>query len=138
MRKVVFFSFVMLIAFIFSISFLATQVEAKHQVSKASKKSPALSAIVAKNKRSTTISFSNLSTVKSVSYTLVYNTSDKGQQGASGSLKVGKRTSESRKLLFGTCSSKVCTYHKGVNDIKISADFLLKTGGVVSFEKSFK
>lgn len=140
MRKIAGLLVVLAFLFSFSTVVFVPQVEAKHKASHgaASKKSPALSATVAKNKRSIYAVFSNLSTVKSVTYTLTYDTADKGQQGASGTIKVGKSASEARTLLFGTCSGKVCTYHKGVNNIKLSADFTLKTGGVVSYEKSFK
>lgn len=101
-------------------------------------KRPGLTASVAKNRLSVGASFTNLTNVKSISYELTYSSS-KGPQGAGGTIKVGTKSKNlSRKLLLGTCSGKVCTYHKNVKDIKLSVDFKLKTGGVVSYEKKLK
>lgn len=138
MQKIASLLLILVLLFSFSLSVFVSPIEAKHKAGHGTKKSPTLSASVAKNRRSIYASFLNLSTVKSVSYTLTYDTSDKGPQGASGSIKVGKSASAARTLLFGTCSGRVCTYHRGVKNIKLSADFILKTGGVVSYEKSFK
>jgi len=137
MKKLI--SLLIIVCLLFSVSlvFPQAQVEAKHKAGYGTKKGPTLYASVAKNRRSIYATFSNISTVKSISYTLIYDT-DRGSQGASGTIKVGKTNSAARTLLFGTCSNRVCTYHKGVKNIKLSADFTLKTGGVVSYEKSFK
>ena len=100
-------------------------------------KSPSLSASVAKNKRSMAVTFSNLTNVKTIKYQLTYN-SNKGAQGAGGSIKVAKNTKTlSRTLLFGTCSHGVCSYHSNLKNIVLSVDFVLTTGGVVSYEKKF-
>ncbi|MBI4029543.1 MAG: hypothetical protein HY376_04230 [Candidatus Blackburnbacteria bacterium] len=104
----------------------------------AKSKSPTVSASVAKNRKSASATFSNLTNVKTVRYMLTYN-SKSGPQGASGTIKVKPGTrSLSRSLLFGTCSKNVCTYHKNVTGVKLSVDFTLKSGGVVSFEKKLK
>ncbi|OGY10513.1 MAG: hypothetical protein A3D26_00235 [Candidatus Blackburnbacteria bacterium RIFCSPHIGHO2_02_FULL_44_20] len=101
-------------------------------------KSPTFSASRPKNKLSVQASFANLSKVKSISYELTYG-SAKGPQGAGGTIKVGPTNKTlSRKILLGTCSGKVCTYHKDVKNIKLSVAFKLKSGGVVSYERTIK
>jgi len=101
-------------------------------------KSPSVSASVAKNRRSMSASFLNIKNVKKISYQLTYD-SNKGPQGAGGTINVPKnKNSLSRTLLFGTCSKNVCTYHKNLKNIKLSADFTLKSGGVISYEKKLK
>lgn len=127
--------FTLLAACVLSLSltfFLSSGAEAKHQTS--SGKSPKLSASLAKNKLSVSANFSNLANVKTITYQLTYD-SNKGAQGAAGTIKVGKLKSTSRKLLLGTCSGKVCSYHRDVNNIALSVDFNLKSGGVISYEK---
>lgn len=94
-------------------------------------KNPAVSAKMAKNKRTVSASFSNLTNVKSVSYQLTYS-STKGNQGAGGTVTVGKSKSLSRTLTVGTCSNKVCTYHQGVKGAKLAVTFKLKSGGSIS------
>lgn len=112
-------------------------VSAKHRSKKARGGNPTVVASLAKNKLSVLASFSNLGNVKAVSYELTYN-SAKGPQGAGGTIKTGKQKRASRKLLLGTCSGKVCTYHKGARNIKLAVDFTLKSGGVVSYEKTVR
>jgi hypothetical protein len=128
---ITFFSF--LIAF--SV-FVANSTTANAKSSPA--KRPGLTASVAKNRLSVATTFTNLSNVKSISYELTYS-SAKGPQGAGGTIKVGTNSKNlSRKLLLGTCSGKVCTYHKNVKNIKLSVDFKLNSGGVISYEKNLK
>jgi len=113
------------------------QVSAKHTTS-APKGSPKVQASVAKNRLSVQTSFTNLSNAKSITYSITYDTS-KGAQGAGGKIKLKSGQKRlSRKLLFGTCSGKVCTYHKNVKNIKLSVDFTLKSGGIVSYEKTLR
>lgn len=113
---------------------LASPAFAKH--SSGGSRNPTFSAVKARNSLSITGSFRNLTNVKSISYQLTYD-SNKGPQGAGGTIKVGKYKSLSRKLLFGTCSGRVCTYHRDVRNTVFSVDFNLKSGGVVSYEKKF-
>lgn len=132
MRKL----FVLLVACLLSLTLtlsLSSPAEAKHKAGHGSK-SPTFSAVRAKNKLSVTASFGNLLNVKSIAYQLTYD-SAKGPQGAGGTIKVGKSKALSRKLLFGTCSGRVCTYHNSVKNAVLSVDFNLKSGGVVSYEK---
>ncbi len=101
-------------------------------------KSPTTSGTLAKNKLSVTANFSNLTNVKTVKYRLVYDASN-GKQGASGTIKVASKNKNlSRKLLLGTCSKNVCTYHKSVKNIKLSVDYTLKSGGIISYTKTIK
>ncbi len=98
-------------------------------------KAPAVSASIAKNKRTVGVTFSNLANVKSIKYKLTYN-SNKGAQGAQGTIKVAKKSkSLSRSLTLGTCSNKVCSYHTNIKNAKLTIDFTTTSGGVVSFEK---
>lgn len=94
-------------------------------------KNPAVSASMAKNKRTVSANFSNLTNVKSVSYQLTYS-STKGNQGAGGTVNVGKSKSLSRTLTLGTCSGRVCTYHQGIKNGKLNVTFKLKSGGSIS------
>lgn len=101
-------------------------------------KSPSVSASVLKSRKSLSTTFLNLSNTKTITYNLTYD-SLKGKQGARGTIKVKPNTKTlSRSILFGTCSKKVCTYHKNIKNIKLSVDFTLKNGGIVSYEKSLK
>ena len=124
--------FLFLVVCTLSLLFFTSGAEAKHKAS--SGKGPGLSASLAKNKLSVSASFSNLTNVKTITYQLTYD-SNKGQQGAAGTIKTGKLKSTSRKLLLGTCSGRVCSYHRDVSNIRLSVDFNLKSGGVVSYEK---
>ncbi|MEK7521315.1 MAG: hypothetical protein AAB599_00725 [Patescibacteria group bacterium] len=102
------------------------------------KKSPTVSGSLAKNKLSVSANFSNLTKVKSFTYSLTYDASN-GQQGAGGTVKVSKKNKKlSRKILLGTCSKNVCTYHRNVKNLKLSVDFKLKSGGMVSYEKKIR
>lgn len=56
----------------------------------------------------------------SLEYELIYNT-DKGVlQGVPGSVDLGGKSSLTRDLTLGTCSSGVCRYDKGVKDITLT------------------
>lgn len=126
-----------LLAFLaFTFSSLLLAQPALAQKSSAGSKSPAVQASIARNRKSVLVSFSNLTNTKTIRYTLTYN-SNGGPQGASGTIKAKKKTrSLSRRLLFGTCSKNVCTYHKNVSNVKLNADFTLNSGGILSFEKN--
>ncbi|MBI4059145.1 hypothetical protein HY404_02810 [Candidatus Microgenomates bacterium] len=96
-------------------------------------KNPSAGITLSKNKLSVIINFANLTNVKSFKYTLTYD-STKGAQGVSGTVKP-KGATLARTLLLGTCSKKVCVYHKGVKNIKLNVDFTLKNGGSISYTK---
>ena len=121
---------VLFLSLIFAFSLAVFPAEAASKV-----KNPAVSASMAKNKRTVGANFSNLTNVKSISYQLTYS-STKGNQGAGGTITVGKNTKLSRTLTLGTCSGKVCTYHQGIKNGKLNVTFKLKSGG--SITKSVK
>lgn len=128
----------LLLSILLSVTLLVSAAQtafAKHN--KSGGKSPTVSASRAKNKLSVLAAFSNLASVKSISYNLTYD-SARGPQGAGGTISKVKGSELSRRLLLGTCSGKVCTYHKDVGNIKLSVDFTLKSGGVISYEKNIK
>ena len=78
--------------------------------------------------------FSNLDIASSVSYSLTY--SSRGiQEGAGGSLTDLSGT-QTRELLFGTCSSGVCRYHKNPKNAHFTVTTALQNGKKVS--KVFK
>lgn len=62
--------------------------------------------------------FGNLKGVKSVSYTLYYQGNGIGQ-GVDGSFKPGSKTSWSKDLFLGTCSSGVCIRHKNIKNVNL-------------------
>ncbi|OGY08091.1 MAG: hypothetical protein A2782_03700 [Candidatus Blackburnbacteria bacterium RIFCSPHIGHO2_01_FULL_43_15b] len=133
MQKSALIFFLLLFSF-----FLLVQPSVAQAEPSTKSKSPTVSASVAKNRKSAYVTFSNLTSVKTVRYMFTYD-SKGGPQGASGTIRLKSRTKTlSRRLLFGTCSKNVCTYHKNVTNIKLSVDFTLKSGGVVSFEKKLK
>lgn len=71
--------------------------------------------------------FSNLNKVRSVTYTLIYQTDGK-DEGVSGSIDSSSGNSTSRELLFGTCSSGVCRYHPNISNMKLEVTLQLMTG----------
>lgn len=94
---------------------------------------PGVSATLAKNKRFVAVSFNNLSAVKTISYSLTYN-STRGAQGVSGTIKP-KSSIINRTLLLGTCSRNICVYHQKVRSLNLNVDFTLKRGGMISYSK---
>lgn len=117
------------LALTLSLTFFPSSILASHS------RTPAVAATLAKNRLSVNASFLNLRNVAQVKYQLTYD-SNKGPQGAGGTIRVGRRNKSLwRRLLLGTCSGRVCTYHSGVRNIKLSVDFTLRSGGIISYEK---
>lgn len=71
--------------------------------------------------------FGNLQNAKSVSYTLSYETNGKAE-GVSGSVSPSDGNSTTRELLFGTCSTGVCTPHKNIKNMKLEVKSQLTSG----------
>jgi|SRR3989344_3469462 len=72
-----------------------------------------------KNTKQINITFSNLASASKITYELTYKRKG-GQDGAGGSvIPTKKQKSVTKTLLFGTCSARVCTYHKNVSNIKL-------------------
>jgi len=77
-----------------------------------------VSAVRIPTKNSVRAYFSNLRSVKTISYMLTYNSNGVGQ-GVSGSINPGKKLSVSRDLFLGTCSKNVCVRHNNPKNIKL-------------------
>ena len=72
------------------------------------------------------LTLSNLNKVKSVTYTLMYQTNGV-DQGAQGTLDSSSGQSVLRELLFGTCSD-VCRYHSNITNMKLEIITELPSG----------
>ncbi|MDP3998504.1 MAG: hypothetical protein Q8P89_02715 [bacterium] len=72
------------------------------------------------------VNLGNLQNAKSVSYILMYNANgqDEGVGGALSSLE----GTQSRELLFGTCSKNVCRYHTNITSAKLEVTYTLTSG----------
>ena len=73
--------------------------------------------------------FGNLQNAKSVSYTLSYETNGK-PEGVSGTVSPSDGNSATRELLFGTCSTGVCTPHQNIKNMKLEVKIALVSGKV--------
>lgn len=65
------------------------------------------------------LSFNNFSGIDSVSYLFTYNTNGISQ-GAGGTISASNNPTAERQLLFGTCSTSVCTYHYNLTNAKLT------------------
>jgi hypothetical protein len=63
-------------------------------------------------------SFSTFSGIDSVDYSFTY-TGNGVAQGAGGTIRSSNSPTSQRELLFGTCSSGVCTYHNNLTNARI-------------------
>ncbi|MDO8452476.1 MAG: hypothetical protein Q7S79_01865 [bacterium] len=70
--------------------------------------------------------FSNLDAASNVSYSLTY-TSRGIKEGVGGSIPNPSGT-QTRELLFATCSGSVCRYHTGITNAKFTVTTTLKNG----------
>lgn len=102
---------------------------------KAAVSKPTFTASLRKDRRAVIVNFANLNTTTKVSYELTYfgNGLD---QGVVGSIYQKEGNSASRTLLFGTCSKKVCTYHKNIKNAQLKITAKLKSGQ--TYIKTFK
>lgn len=64
------------------------------------------------------LSFLNFTNLESVSYSFTY-TANGTPQGAGGTITAANSPTASRELLFGTCSSGVCTYHYNLSNARL-------------------
>ncbi len=81
------------------------------------------------------INFAGLSNANSVNYSLTYD-SNGIAQGAVGTMMNIAVSSDSRELLFGTCSHGVCRYHTGITNARLVITSKLKSG--ITTRKSYK
>lgn len=73
------------------------------------------------------MSLSGLNNASSVSYSLSYNANGI-PQGVMGTIKPKSSKTETRELLFGTCSKNVCRYHTNISNAKLTITSKLKSG----------
>lgn len=66
--------------------------------------------------------------VTSLSYVVQYDTSNKGTQGALSTVKINGATTFTKVIDFGTCSTKTCVRHEGVNSVEVELDFTTTSG----------
>lgn len=78
------------------------------------------------DRRGVILSLSKLNNAFSVSYQLTY-TSNGIPQGVMGTV-TPVRTTETRELLFGTCSGNVCRYHTNIQNARLVITSKLKSG----------
>lgn len=78
------------------------------------------------DRRALNVYFGNPSKAKSISYILTYRGND-SDQGAMGSVDVAAGNT-TRELLFGTCSTSVCTYHQGISNMRLEVTIELPSG----------
>jgi len=64
-------------------------------------------------------SFSNFNGIESVNYSFTYNTNGV-PQGAGGTIRANNNPTSERELLFGTCSTSVCTYHYNLSGARLT------------------
>lgn len=73
------------------------------------------------------INFSGLTNANSVTYSLSYN-SNGIPQGAMGTISNIITSTDTRELLFGTCSGGVCRYHQNLTNASLVITSKLKSG----------
>jgi hypothetical protein len=81
------------------------------------------------------IYFSGLTNASSVTYSLSY-TSNGISQGAMGTISNITTATDSRDLLFGTCSGGTCRYHQNITNAKLVITSKLKSGSTT--RKTYK
>lgn len=86
-----------------------------------------VSAKLRSDRRALVVSFANIQTAQSVSYTLLYKTNGQ-DEGAVGSVSPSEGNRATRELLFGTCSKNVCRYHPNITNAKFEVVAKLKSG----------
>ena len=87
------------------------------------------------DKRAIHFSFTNFTNINSASYVFSYQTNGM-TQGAAGSITAANSPGEVRELLFGTCSTSVCTYHTGLKGAKLTITAVMKNGNKIG--KNFR
>ncbi len=80
-------------------------------------------------------SFTNFNNIDSVNYSFTYN-SNGNPQGAGGTVRASNNPTAERELLFGTCSTSVCTYHSGLTNARLVLTAKMTNGNTVN--KSYR
>ena len=81
------------------------------------------------------MSFPNFTGISSVTYSFTYETNGI-PQGIGGTVTSANNPSAQRELLFGTCSTSVCTYHHNLANAKLVLTARLTNGRTLS--KSYR
>jgi len=76
-------------------------------------------------------SFSTFNGIESVNYSFTYSTNGI-PQGAGGTIRSSNDPASSRELLFGTCSTSVCTYHYNLSGARLVLTARLTNGNTVT------
>lgn len=126
-------SFVLLFVMLSGVTLKDASAAAKKKAPK--KVTVVTSPSVAPNKQSVSLYLANLQKTQNVQYQLSYLTNGK-QEGAGGTITTKGKYSLSRKLLFGTCSNKVCRYHKNLKNAVLTVVITFQDG--TSTTKTFK
>lgn len=74
------------------------------------------------------VTFSNLTKAKKISYELTYKRGGVAE-GVSGSVSFKGKGPVTKKITLGTCSGKVCVYHKKVSNIRLKVTTKYASGG---------
>lgn len=82
------------------------------------------------SKRTLRIVFTKIKNVKTITYEVTYNANGVSQ-GVMGTI-TPKKPSETRNVLLGTCSGKVCVYHTGITNLQLKVTATYKSGAVSS------
>ena len=108
------------LCFLFPKDVLAAKKFVKKTSSGTKKYTSSIPAIVKyrADKRAIFLSFTNFSNIKSASYSFTYNTNG-NPQGAGGTITAENNPGAQRELLFGTCSTAVCTYHYNLTGARL-------------------
>lgn len=83
------------------------------------------------DKKAILLSFSHFKGLKSVSYSFTYTTNGMSQ-GAGGTVTAANNPTSNRELLFGTCSTSVCSYHSNLKNATLTLRATFSNGKVVS------
>lgn len=106
----------------------------------ASKKKPVIKNVAVytqllRGKTGVNVSLLNTQGASSILYMVSYTTNGK-PEGAGGTVYPKNKKSIVRKIIFGTCSSGVCRYHKNVKKVTVSVEITYKNGKTSS--KTYK
>jgi hypothetical protein len=83
------------------------------------------------DKQGILLSFANFNGIESADYSFTYN-SNGVPQGAGGTIRSSNNPTAQRELLFGTCSSGVCTYHHNLTNAQLSLTVHFTNGSTSS------
>jgi|SRR3989344_5361532 len=117
-----------LITFV-SIAFSILSIPSSLQAAKKSKaiKNVGVYTQLLRGKTGVNVSLTNTQGASSILYMVSYTTNGK-PEGAGGTVYPKNKKSIVRRIIFGTCSSGVCRYHKNVKNVTVSVEITYKNG----------